>query len=292
MKFAKRTFLLLFTSAQLSGQSIPVKFNHLYLVIDSVSMNVIRNSDYVKNILTAFETRTTVADSGRSWTGTYMYGTDNYIELFDSVSSGMGLPAGVSGVAFSVDRVDELKSLNGILSKSHKLEENVRERDFAGKKIPWFNMLNIADSSFYNQSWFDFWLMAYRKEYFDYKKINYKNDILNGASYLREQEKYRKGKIIKRFSGVVMRLSDYEKNFLVAYFKRFGYNKISENEFLTADNFRFTLKPRAEGTNNTIERITFDKEKDTNQGNVKLSENILIKFTTNSGEIVFNNPRN
>jgi len=65
------------------AQKVPqVHFNHVFLVLDSTDIDAINNSDFIKNNFAAFSTRTTTADSGRTWSGPYMYGTDSYFELF------------------------------------------------------------------------------------------------------------------------------------------------------------------------------------------------------------------
>lgn len=49
------------------GQNIPkVKFNHLYFVINTDDLLEIRKSDFIKNRLTAIETRTTKVNNGES----------------------------------------------------------------------------------------------------------------------------------------------------------------------------------------------------------------------------------
>src|SRR5215216_113159 len=85
------------------GQNIPkVKFNHLYFVLNTDDLLEIRKSDFIKNRLTAIETRTTKTNDGESWTGTYLYGSENYFEIFDSVGF---QPNGTSGFGFSVDNI-------------------------------------------------------------------------------------------------------------------------------------------------------------------------------------------
>jgi hypothetical protein len=171
---AMRTYLLALTLLSLSthAQTLPkVNFNHFYLVIDSADLAAIKNSDFIKNKFAATLTKTTKADSAATWTGTYLFGLDNYFEIFDS--KGVGEPTGNGGIAFSVDGQGEIQQLDTILSKKYKIETGVREKQFDDKKVPWFTSLGIDDSAFYMQSHIYWWVMEYKPEYYDYNYWKY-----------------------------------------------------------------------------------------------------------------------
>src|SRR6188508_2768107 len=122
-----KMYLLVLTILSLPAhaQTLPkVNFNHFYLVIDSADLVAIKNSDFIKNEFAAMQTKTTKADSASTWTGTYLFGLDNYFEIFDS--SGVGEPTGIAGIGFSVDGIGEIQQLDTILSKKYKIETHVR----------------------------------------------------------------------------------------------------------------------------------------------------------------------
>ena len=285
MNTLKLLSILIFINTQVFGQEIPrIKFNHLYLVIDTKDLSAINNSDFIKNELAAFEIRTTNANDSESWTGTYLYGNENCFELFDSVGF---LPKGSSGIGFSVDHIGELTTLKESLDKKYITEIFEKKRNVDGHKIPWFDELTIDDSTFNSDSRFGFWIMEYKKEYFDYKKYPYKNNTLTKEDYLKEKEVNRKNKILKRFSGVVMKLKTNEKEFLLAYFKNINYVKINENEYLSPDNFRFLIKDRALNDNNTIESLEFETTKKIGPKTIKVSANVSIIIDGKKGLFVF-----
>ena len=164
-------FISLFTLSA-HGQKLPqVNFNHFYMVIDSSDLSAILKSEFINNKFAPILSRTTKADSEVIWTGIYLFGLDNYFEIFDS--SGIGEPSGNIGIGLSVDRIGEIKQLDTLFAKKYKTETSLRVKKFDEKKIPWFNELDIVDSSFYSQSHIFLWVMEYRPEYFDYNNWKY-----------------------------------------------------------------------------------------------------------------------
>jgi hypothetical protein len=267
------------------GQDVPpVKFNHFYFVIEPKDLLEFLNSDFAKNELAVIETRTTKSDNGQTWTGTYLYGSDNYFELFDS--SGVSLPSGISGLAFSVDKVGEADILKRHLDNKYKTVISDRERDFDGVKVPWFTELYIDDSTFNAKSNFGFWVMEYKKEYFDYKKIPYNENTLTRENYLLEKEANRKTKVLRRFSGIVMKLTIYEREFLVNYFNEVKFKRTGENEWVTPDNFSILIKNRNQGDNKTIESIEFETNR-RERREVKVTDNLSIFIDGDKGRISF-----
>jgi len=280
-------YLLLHFSvpAYLLGQDVPqVKFNHFYFVIESKDLFEFINSEFVKNELAVIKTRTTKSDNSQTWTGTYLFGSDNYLELFDSSSD--SFPSGISGLAFSVDKVGEIDTLKRHLDNRYKTVISDREIDFDGNKVPWFTELYIDDSIFYSQSHFGFWIMEYRREYFDYKKISYSENTLTREDYLIESEIDRSTKILKRFCGIVMKLTTYEREFLTNYFKEVKFEQTGENEWVTPDNFTISIKNRNQDDKNTIESIEFETNRRVNM-ELKISDNLSILIDGDKGRISF-----
>src|SRR5438045_534131 len=114
-----KILFVLFCLVRLSSeaQNMPVvHFNHIFLVLDSADMEAISNSRFIKDDLAVFSTRTTNADSGRTWTGSYMYGSDSYFEMFGP--SGGGDSVGSSGIGFSVDAAGDILKLDSFLKKN------------------------------------------------------------------------------------------------------------------------------------------------------------------------------
>lgn len=277
--------LLLFFNLSAAAQKLPgVNFNHFYLVIDSADLVAIQQSVFMKNDFGAMITKTTKADSGITWTGTYLFGTDSYFEIFDP--NGAGAPLGYAGIAFSVDRVGQLQQLDSILSKKYKTGIELREKQIDDKKIPWFTSLYIDDSAFYEQSDIYWWVMEYKPEYYDYNKWRYDSDRLTRTTYLSEYAEKRKGKIFKRFTGIILKTTTKESDMLKDFLLNCGYKKIDENNFESPENFIIQFKERNKDDRYAVEMVLFECNKPHN-GIEKISNHIQIEFKNNSGKIVF-----
>jgi len=282
-----RMCLLLLSLLSLSAlaQTLPkVNFNHFYLVIDSADLVAIKNSDFIKNEFAAMQTKTTKADSAATWTGTYLFGLDNYFEIFDS--SGVGEPTGTGGIGFSVDGIGEIQQLDTILSKKYKIETRVREKQFDDKKVPWSTLLNIDDSVFNMQTHIYWWVMEYKPEYYDYNHWKYTNNQLTRTTYLSQYEAERKNKIFKRFTGITLKTTGEEKNMLTGFLLNCGYKKSDDVNYTSPENFVIQLLNRSKDDRLAIAAVSFETNK-TQNGTEKISENIQIEFNGNSGKIIF-----
>jgi hypothetical protein len=287
LRIPKYITLIFLVCINVHGQEIPeVKFNHLYFVLEPHDLKAIRESDFVNDTLAACETRTVKADNQATWTATYLFGHSNYLELFET--SGDDAYLGFLGIGFSVDKIGELNKLKNFLDKTYETGIGSRERILDSVKIPWFDMLVIIDSTFQAQSHFWFWIMEYKAEYFEYNNYTIDNNELTRENYLEKYASERKNKIVKRFSAVVMKLSPYEKEYITKFFDNIDYERINGNEYLSPDNFKFFIKNRHSGDQNTIESIKFETSKNfLSKKIVKISDNIVITIEGNEGQILF-----
>ena len=282
-----RICLLLLSLLSLSAhaQTLPkVNFNHFYLVIDSADLVAIKNSDFIKNEFAAMQTKTTKADSAATWTGTYLFGLDNYFEIFDS--SGVGEPTGIAGIGFSVDGIGEIQQLDTILSKKYKIETRVREKQFDDKKVPWSTLLDIDDSAFNMQTHIYWWVMEYKPEYYDYNHWKYTNNQLTRTTYLSQYAAERKNKIFKRFTGITLKTTPEEKNMLAGFLLNCGYEKIDDSSYALPENFILELLNRNKDDRLAVVAVSFETNK-TQNDTENISEKIKIEFNGNSGKIIF-----
>ncbi|WP_143306635.1 DUF5829 family protein [Chitinophaga vietnamensis] len=278
-------FLLSICSLQALGQQLPkVHVNHLFLVLDTADLAAIKNAGFVNKELAAVNSHTTTADSGETWTGTYLYGSDNYIELFDS--SGIKLPIGMSGFGLSVDGAGELKSLDGSLHTQYKTSNSVRQRKMNETTIPWFNVLSIDDSTFFSQSHITWWVMEYLPAYFDYNHWEHNGNGLTRNDYLRHVSGERSGKLLKHFTGVLLRVTPAEKEYFTKLFTACGYKKIGNNELLSPDNFSIRFRERKPEDRYSIAAIAFESSEPRKEV-VPLSDHVKIVFNKKHGNIVF-----
>lgn len=270
-------------AVSVSGQTLPaVHFNHLFVYVDSSDIAAINHSDFIKNEFGSYSVRTTSADSD-TWTGHYLYGLDNYLELFSAANKD---ELGFTGLAFSVDSVGEINQLNTLLQKQYKTTVSVRQRRIDEKMIPWFTSLEIDDTAFFNQSYLFFWIMEYKPEYFAYHHWQYKADKLTSEAYLKQFDTSRKNKILKRFTGATLKTSAHEKDFFTVFLAHCGYKKIDENSFASPDNFIIKFIERSDAENICLTALYFESNTARND-TILISENIRIIFNNKTGSILF-----
>ncbi|MEP6512571.1 MAG: DUF5829 family protein [Parafilimonas sp.] len=279
------TLLITIFTLNANNQTPPkLHFNHIYFVLDSADLAAIQHSDFIKNKLTAFSIRTTTADSGDTWTGSYMYGIDNYLELFDS--SGAGESLGIAGIGFSVDRLGEINKLDSILKKKYQTNIGIRERKFGDKMVPWFTNLYIDDSSFFNSTNIYFWVMEYRPEYFEYNHWAYSNNNFTRRTYLKEYDAERKNKLLRRFTGITLKTTKQEQEYLTNFLSLCDYKKTDANTLISPDNFSFHFAERNQDDRYSIESIEFETSGSVNY-TIPISQNIQIVIDSTKGKILF-----
>ncbi|MBK9931654.1 MAG: hypothetical protein IPP04_17520 [Saprospiraceae bacterium] len=288
MKNIYSIIVLLFIIVPIFGQKIPqVKLNHIYLVIPSQDLIAIQNNDFFTRNFSSIETRTTKANNGDSWTGTYLYGKDNYLELFDSLEFQSSV--GISGIAFSVDKIGELLSIKTHLENTYLTEFFQRERNFENEKVPWFEGLSVVDTIFDMNSLVGFWIMEYKKEYFIYNKFNFEDSLLTKESYLSKFSAGNTDKILNRFTGIVMQLSQYETDYFNILLNKLGYKKSGKTKYTSADNFVFTLNKRTKNSKSSILAIEFETNKKIRKRTITISDNVLVTLSKKKGKILFRN---
>ena len=285
---------MLLASVNAHGQDIPeVRFNHLSITIASKDLRALQESHFLKDSLAAFETRTTKVDGQSSYTATYLYGQSNYLEFFESSEDNSYL--GFSTIVFSIDRIGGLNILKSALTKSSfKGTINGRERQFDGIKIPWYDALGIndttlIDSAYLAQTHFWLWVMEYKTDYFEYNNFKIDDSELTVENYLEQYTAERKNKIVKRFSGIVMKLNVNEKEFITRFFDIINYRKLNENEYLSPDNFKYLIRDRHADDQFAVGSIMFETSRNfSSRKTVKISENIEVVIVGDEGQIFFN----
>jgi hypothetical protein len=262
-----------------------VNFNHLYLVLDSSDLAAIKASGFIKNNFAATATKTTKAN-GRSWTGTYLYGLDNYFEIFDS--SGVGEPAGNAGIGLSVDGIGEIDQLNALLAKKYKTGISLREKQFDGKKVPWFKVLDIDDPDLFSRSHISLWVMEYKPEYFSYNDWPYKDNRLTRKIYLDQYNEERKDKILKRFTDITFKVTSEERTFFSNFLLNCGYKKLKEDSFASPENFIFHFIRRNKNDRYAVASVSFESNSSRN-GTERISKNIKLNFIIPPAKFFLNN---
>jgi len=138
----------------------PVLLNHLYVVVDSVTVAAMVASPLITEELGSFQTRTTTANGGQTWTGHYLRGQNTYIELFGP-GGFPGARPGMTGIGFGVEESGGVTALSAAFSaRGIALDTSTRVRLVDGSEIPWFfvGALPPSDSA---TPMFSTWVMEY-----------------------------------------------------------------------------------------------------------------------------------
>ena len=272
-----------------------VMFNHLFFLMDAKDIEAISNSKFMRDKLVAFHEEDKVIANGVRVKGIYLDGVDNMVEIMDSMaikplrffdSVGFNSTVGRSGLVFSVEKLGELDQLKTILSKYQfkKYNLNIQEN---GKKIPWFTKLNAADSMFYRQSYVFYMIQEFRKEFYDYKHLPYSGNELTREAFNKDVADKIKDKIIKRFSGVTLKLNYYETNYFTSLFEAFDFRKVGDNRYTSPDGFTYTLKNRLANDIYSIESIEFETNSIAKKQTVNISDNVFVVVDGKKGYIHF-----
>ncbi len=124
-----------------------ISLNHFYLALDPAAYRAIRECRFLWDEFALGEERTTVANSGDAWTGTYFYGQQTYFEFLDTAAlrlPSLGQPAarfadpsGAFGLALATETPGSTAQL-----LQHELAQGttsgLRTRHWAGADLPWF----------------------------------------------------------------------------------------------------------------------------------------------------------
>ncbi len=282
MKWRLLTFLLL--GAWASKAQLPqVYFNHAFLVLDSSDYEAMRNNAFIKNELAGFQTRSTVSN-GSAWTGSYMYGTDNYLELFKADTAQRDL--GSAALATSVDRTGELLKIDSVLQRNYPATIEERQKKMGDKMIPWFSTIYINDTAFFEKSGINFWMMEYKASYFDYNHLKHKTGRVAREDYLAQFGDSLKNKMLKRFTAITYNATPAEENYLRQLLLQCGFRPEGDHTLLAADNFAIHFKTRRPETVYGISKLEFETFTP-HKRKVQISENIRVIVAGDKGEILF-----
>jgi len=224
---------LLITGNTVSAKdnTIPkVYLNHFFLIVDSSTYKDIVKSGFIKNDFAHFEERATVVNNGESYTGAYVYGENTYFEFFDESNSKGFMPPGLtSGMAFGVEKRDELKIIQQKLKDYKNGIYALRSRELKGIQIPWFFMTAV----FYGKTAPDImtWVMEYHEDFL--KKWHpdldpsspgiMRKDILERYAANIAKHDRPKDKVFKDVIQVNLRLSPKDLKILKGELAVFGY---------------------------------------------------------------------
>ena len=142
---------------------VPVYLNHVVIVVDSGTYRAIAGSAVLRDTLASFQERTTAAGGGMTWSGTYLFGKNTYLELFGP--GGVAGPAGSAMIGWGVEEPGSLIRVRAQLASAtgRAVDSLVRTRARGTEEIPWFHA--VAVSGAMTGSRFPTWVMEYHADF-------------------------------------------------------------------------------------------------------------------------------
>ena len=161
----------------------PVAFNHLYVVLDDKTYRAIQGSDFLQIAFPGKEKRSTLTAAGETWSGTYFYCQDNYLEFFGSGNGPVtgnatrgghwqtGAQQGWAGLAFSTDQPGGVAAVRQALQEAFRTKpfSELRQMRAGQQTINWFYHVRLAE--LLGLGSFESWVMEYHPDVFAYKGI-------------------------------------------------------------------------------------------------------------------------
>ena len=220
-----------------------IKFNHLFIVIDDSTYKYLFDSlKFPANFAKTKED--TINAGATSWTGKYIYGINNYLEIFKQ-GGAEGTKMGDLGLGFITNKFGTTDSLQNYWKKtldSIHLENMVITDN--GKTHPWFKSVSIPDVDSLKIS---AWVMEYSREEMNFAGFTGK-DLL-GEIEFSEYSKHVRAKlrnipvdsvknvgIFNKITSLVINLTDKDLSYLKKFLADIGFteknNSFSKDDFI------------------------------------------------------------
>lgn len=204
-----------------------IEFNHLYITLDSETLESIATSEFICQDFSTMSRDTVQADE-ESWTGIYLRGKHTYLELF-APEGVKGLREGFSGIGFNTKQVGQIDIIDERLKSlvAGEILSRLRIRQTEEGKVPWFYYLALKNSE---KEAFAPWLMEFHQDYLDYKDITLPGaGSFSRAAYLQTLDSSETS-LFKDISEVHLELTAPEHEKLGLLLQAFDYqSSCSEN---------------------------------------------------------------
>ncbi|MFA8433390.1 MAG: DUF5829 family protein [Marinifilaceae bacterium] len=278
------------TSTHRSNFRGNVRFNHLYVVIDDSTyknlfegMKILEDFSYIKE--------QSVDSEKKSWTGKYLFGRHQYLEILKPVGDKKGR-VGEVGLAF---RTDKLGTMNLIKDHWENNDENFtysqRKIKRKGKLSPWFDFLSLQQSD--SLRVFS-WLMESPKE--ELRSVGFSRADLKEVISWEKYSNHRRAKDLKipadsvayeknfnRITQLHLTLTQYELDGLKRSLRDFGFTE-SGNKLVSQDvTIEYVI---SESKQFLLNRIDFELAGPMKPGTYSCN-NLEFKVTEDSAHIRF-----
>lgn len=228
-----------------SGHDKPfVYLNHVYVCLDSTTYYSVCNSELLKEKFAYVETRTTYANTEDSWTGTYIWGENTYIEFFDI---GNIENPGWSGIGYGVETEHGIDSLYSRFTNAgiDKVAKGLRTRKVEDVEIPWFYWFGFSNEDLTAKFVLNTWLMEYHNDYMKHKYPDIDPESINITRKLYNKNYYKEDLLLKNIIEIELALAELDYNKLFEELKNLGYQMERKGERAIARGPDITIILRA-----------------------------------------------
>jgi hypothetical protein len=253
MKRIAFLLILILSGRLLPGQAAlpPTYFSHVTLWVDPATYQAVRESDFLRNHFSAFETRTTETEHNivPTYTGSYLYGKRTYIEFIvaGSVPS-QPTRVGELSLAMWVDDIQQLPAITECLvAHTHAAAAGgTRTLTVNGREIRWFeNRYPLFPEE--QELTADAWVLGIYPNYLWERYGNLHPDQDGTTREKALQFSYKPGRMLKDVTGFTLVLNEQEIERLIQEFEAFGYKIRSEGgkQIAQGPEIEFVLIPAA-----------------------------------------------
>lgn len=210
-----------------------IKFNHLFVVIDDSTYNYLLDSlKFLDQFSINREMSVNVGDE--SWTGKYLFGKHNYLEIFKSDGK-EGSKMGDVGLGFMTNKMGTLDSLYSYW-EANLDSATLENRDLVDEKgdtSSWFRYATIPDK---DSLQIKLWLMENTREHMIRSGFT-DNDLLGEIEYWDYMKNFRASyygispdsikydKLFDKITSLHLTLSKKELSYLKQYLTDFGFTE-------------------------------------------------------------------
>jgi hypothetical protein len=237
-----------------------VYFNHLYVVLNDKTYRAIQASDFLRTAFSGMERRSTLTAAGESWTGTYYYTRENYLEFFGESTGRFWKPSaqeGWAGLAFSTDQKGGAEAVRQRIESvfGYQPFQELRQLHTGEKKINWFYCVGLAEKLGLES--FDSWVMEYHTDIFAHKGIELPEfgeptrqaylSPWNKESAIQNTSALRRPRVFNRLIGATIVMDPGKGALFSQVLQALGYQERKETGQVTLAAHGFELTVRLNG---------------------------------------------
>ena len=278
-------FFLLPAYSQPLQQSID--FNHIYFVVDDATYDHLFDDPFIKDSLFLAHESTSSGEDG-SWTGKYLMGKHDYLELFKR-SSFEGAQVGVLGIGFLLTAPADLEELQSdwqLISDAPIIIQNFITEQQGKKDTIWNEIMDQRDSIEDGRGAALFVLSYHipelRRMGFSDQKIGDRISSEDLYDMLTARRKY--SKAFDRITKIYLTLTPAEYSRHTKALELFGYTR--SGKWYTKD-ISFHIRKRSK-VQNRVRKVRFQLNRPMKRKIIRVAPRLLLKLKNKSGILIVN----